>query len=159
MSATEKHHEDWDVRFWRDESGIEPVRKFLISLGGRDEPKKLAATTAIERILRAQGTDVCSSEWGKNLGGGLYEFRIRHTADEIERRFAATDDVGSASRLGPRSSILIRIFFTTAGRRIILLLTGYDKGTSPSSRREQVEIKKARRLVARARASSVDALD
>jgi hypothetical protein len=68
------------------EGGGEPVRTFLKSLKRRDDrAKKVAVTTAIERVLKIYGTDVCLTEWGKNLGRGLNEFRIRHTAEEIEK--------------------------------------------------------------------------
>ena len=41
----------------------------------------------------------------------------------------------------------VRVFFCTAGRKIILLLGGYDKARDPSDRRQQREITKARRLL------------
>jgi putative component of toxin-antitoxin plasmid stabilization module len=144
---------EWDVRFWCDENGVEPVRAFLKSLKRReDRAKKLAVATAIERILKVYGTDVCLSQWGKNLGRGLYEFRIRHTAEEIERLFVASEAEVGVSQPDSPSKILIRIFFMTSGKQIILLLSGYDKGSSPSPRREQEEIEKARRLVTHAKA-------
>lgn len=39
------------------------------------------------------------------------------------------------------------MFFCTAGQKIILLLNGYDKGQDDSSRRQQGEIEKARKLL------------
>lgn len=54
---------EWDVRFWCDENGVEPVRAFLKSLKRReDRAKTLAVGTAIERILKIYRTDVCLSE-------------------------------------------------------------------------------------------------
>lgn len=45
------------------------------------------------------------------------------------------------------AKILLRVFFCTGpGRKIILLLSGYDKGKDPSGRRQQREIVKARKL-------------
>ena len=41
-----------------------------------------------------------------------------------------------------------RAFFCTAGRKIILLLSGYDKARHPSDRWRQREIAEARRYLA-----------
>ena len=49
--------------------------------------------------------------------------------------------------------ILLRVFFCTAGRKIILLLSAYDKGRDDSESRQQREIARARNLLARYRAS------
>ena len=52
---------------------------------------------------------------------------------------------------GPRSAresrhvILLRVFVHFHGERVILLLSGYDKGDDPSERRQQLEIADARR--------------
>lgn len=40
-----------------------------------------------------------------------------------------------------------RVFFCTAARKIILLVSGYDKARDPSDRRQQREIARARRLL------------
>jgi hypothetical protein len=50
------------------------------------------------------------------------------------------EDVG-----GPPEEILLRVFFCTAGRKIILLLSGYDKGRHPNTRWQQREIAQARK--------------
>jgi putative component of toxin-antitoxin plasmid stabilization module len=42
---------------------------------------------------------------------------------------------------------MLRVFFCTAGRKIILLLSGYDKARDPSARRQEREIARARKLV------------
>lgn len=83
----------------------------------------------MHRILAQEGINVCASEWGKAPSDGLYEFRLR---DEIQRQSVT-------------ESILLRVFFHAYGRRIILLLGGYDKGADPSNRRQQREIDEARR--------------
>ena len=48
------------------------------------------------------------------------------------------------------AAILLRIFFTTYGPGVLLLLSGYDKKRDPSSRRQQEEIRRARPMVAKA---------
>ncbi len=42
---------------------------------------------------------------------------------------------------------MLRVFFCTAGRKIILLLSGYDKGRDSSGRRQDREISRARKLL------------
>jgi hypothetical protein len=52
---------------------------------------------------------------------GLYEFRIRWTAAEISHKVGGLPaaDIGGAPE-----EILLRAFFGTGGRKIILLLSG-----------------------------------
>jgi putative component of toxin-antitoxin plasmid stabilization module len=80
--------------------------------------------TALREILQQQGISVCGSPFGKQLGGGLFEFRLRE------------DDV------------LLRVFCHAHGSQIVLLLGGYDKGKDPGSRRQQREIAEARKRLA-----------
>jgi hypothetical protein len=62
----------------------------LAESGQRDylPPKKLPSLRAVEVVLTPQGINVASNEFGRALGGGLYELRIRQTATEIRRRVA-----------------------------------------------------------------------
>jgi hypothetical protein len=94
-------------------------------------------------ILQAEGVGVCRTAYGKQLGGGLFEFRLRHDAAEILR------NLGKPAR--PKSSserILLRVFCHAYGDRIVLLLGGYDKGADPSAKRQQNEIAIARKRLA-----------
>lgn len=101
-----------------------------------------ALVSALTHVLGHRGLAVCESEWGKQLGGGLFEFRIRHTAAEIESMFAG------APPGGQRSKILLRVFCHAYGSKVVLLLSGYDKAADSSERRQQREIALARqRLV------------
>lgn len=86
-------------------------------------------------ILQHRGLDVCGTPWGKQLGAGLFEFRIR-----VER--------GSVTAQLPPEKVLLRILCHAHGERVILLLAGYDKGSDPSHRRQQAEIAEARRRLA-----------
>ncbi len=143
----------WTVRFYKDkETGEEPCREWLDELGETDRPKQLAALAAIERVLKIKGTDVCETEWGKNLGSGLYEFRIRHSLASVQGMFPLPGDwaAGDADTDGGRGTILLRIFFTTYGSHVLLLCSGYDKRRDPSKRRQRAEIAQARKLVERA---------
>jgi len=49
------------------------------------------------------------------------------------------------------TKILLRIFFTTYGAGVLLLLSGYDKATDPSKGRQKREMKKAAEMAAKAK--------
>jgi hypothetical protein len=125
----------WNVEFFSDDGGRRPVREWLGSL---DQAKRAAAIAAIEVQLADFGLDICATEHGKQLGDGLFEFRIRHDEQVIRRK--AGEEGGSSG-----GKVLLRIFCHAYGEKIILLLGAYDKGASPSPRRQQREIDTARR--------------
>jgi putative component of toxin-antitoxin plasmid stabilization module len=146
----------WKLKYYRDlDSEEEPARRWLDSLKGRDEVKRLAAVAALQCVLKVHGTDVCETEWGKNLGDGLYEFRIRHPAGAIQRMFPPTKAIrkllGKAPDDDKDANVLLRVFFTTYGAGIILLLSGYDKGRDPGSARQRGEIRNARGMAEKAK--------
>ena len=87
-----------------------------------------ALVEALRLVLAERGPDVCRTEWGKPLGEGLYEFRVRHTAKEIAAMFGGVPPGGKA---GER--VLLRVFFHAHGKRVVLLLGGYNKGKDPST--------------------------
>ncbi len=125
----------WNVEFFSDDRGRRPVREWLGSL----EPgRRAAAIAAIEIQLSELGLDVCATEHGRQLGEGLFEFRIRH--DEAVIRRKGGKEGGSRGE-----KVLLRIFCHAYGERVILLLGAYDKGADPSPRRQQREIDTARR--------------
>jgi len=131
----------WDVEFYADEGGREPCREWADDLSPQ---KQTAFAAAVRLVLARRGLDVVESEYGKALGDGLYEFRVRWTASEIRHKIEGlpSEDIGGAPE-----AILLRVFFCTAGRKIILLLGGYDKARDPSDRRQEREIAKARKLL------------
>jgi hypothetical protein len=130
----------WAVEFYADQSGREPCREWA---DGLSPQKRAAFTAAVRLVLARRGPNVVETEYGKALGDGLYEFRVRWTASEIHHKIEGLPprEVG-----GPAEAILLRVFFCTAGRKVILLLAGYDKMRDPSPRRQQREIAKARKL-------------
>lgn len=87
---------------------------------------------------------MCGTEWGKQLGDGLFEFRIRHTSSEIARMQAEPVAGGK-----PAEKVLLRVFCHAYGAKVVLLLNGYDKGGDPSERRQQREIALARKRLTR----------
>ena len=126
------------LEFFADEHGVSPVLRWL-----REEltpTQRRAIGVALSEILQAEGVGVCRSGYGKQLGDGLFEFRLRHDAAEI------LQSLGKHARPEPGGErILLRVFCHAYGDRIVLLLGGYDKGTDPSSKRQQREIAVARR--------------
>ncbi len=147
----------WKLKYYRDlDTEKEPARDWLDSLKGRDEVKRLAAVAALQCVLKVHGTAVCETEWGKHLGDGLYEFRIRHPAGAIQRMFPPTKAIrkllGKAPAEDKGANVLLRIFFTTYGAGVILLVSGYDKGRDPSSGRQRAEINSAREMAHKAQA-------
>ncbi len=131
----------WTVEFYADQGGREPCREWA---DGLSPQKRAAFTAAVQLVLATRGLDVVETEYGKALGGGLYEFRVRWTASEIRHKIEGLPprEVGGAAE-----AIMLRVFFCTAGQRLILLLGGYDKTQDASQRRQQREISKARKLL------------
>ncbi|MGA8364619.1 MAG: hypothetical protein WB709_08870 [Solirubrobacteraceae bacterium] len=129
----------YEIEFFRHSDGTEPVRRFLDSLS---DDKRNALVAALTFVLARTGLDVCRSEWGKQLGGGLAEFRLRHDEREVLSGRGASDasDLPEASP----EKILLRVFFHAHGNRLILLLSGYDKRSRSSTRHQQREIERAR---------------
>ena len=133
---------EWDVEFYADVNGRESCREWAERLSPQ---KRAAFIAAIRLVLACRGLDVVKTDYGKALGEGLYEFRIRWTAAEISHKVSG---LPSADIGGAPEEILLRAFFSTAGRKIILLLSGYDKARHSSDRWQQREIAEARRYLA-----------
>jgi hypothetical protein len=130
----------WTLRLAEAADGSCPYATFLKSL---DEYSFTVLDIAVGTFLARQGHNVCDTEWGKNFGGGLYEFRVRRTLSVL-CNLAGIDVPAS---LNTDHKILLRVFFAVEGDRIVLLLGGYDKGDDPSEKRQNKEIKKARGLL------------
>jgi len=118
------------LEFYEDEHGDAPVARWL-----REEltlPKRQAIGYAMHLVLQRLGVAVCGTEFGKQLGGGLFEFRLR-------------SDLRDRVRPGEKAGrFMFRVFCHPHGDRLILLLAGYDKGEDPSPRRQNAEIALAR---------------
>ena len=83
----------------------------------------------------------CAGEWGKQLGDGLFEFRTRHTAEEVVALFTEHKPRPASGE----ARITLRVFCHAHGNKLILLLGGYDKAEDPSNRKQDTEIKAARK--------------
>lgn len=131
----------FEIEFYEDELGNEPALTFMRALA---PPKKRAIGVAINEVLQHEGPDVAEGNFGRNLGGGLYEFRLDQNAEQILRR--------QGKKPRPESEpgkILLRLFFHPHGDKLLLLLCGYDKGEQPSKSHQQAEIEAARDLLKR----------
>ncbi len=118
------------LEFYEDERGDAPVRRWL-----REEltlAKRQTLGYAMQVVLQRLGVAVCGTEFGKQLGGGLFEFRLRSDLRDRVR------SGGAAGRF------VFRVFCHAHGDRLILLLAAYDKGEDPSPRRQNAEIALAR---------------
>lgn len=134
--------EHWEMEFYEDEHGREPCLEFI---EGLSPAKKLAVRAALVNILGRQGPNVCESEFGKSLGGGLYEFRLRHHEAEVLAR--VRPDLAKRVEEAEKEKILLRVFFHPHGDKLILLLGGSDKGKDPGEKRQQREIEDARKAL------------
>jgi putative component of toxin-antitoxin plasmid stabilization module len=125
---------------WSIEYEGATFERFFSSL---PEYEQAVLTAAIEHVLEAHGIDICSGEWGKPLGEGLYEFRVRRSLNAI---LAEAGAELPADLAGTDRQVLLRVFCTFHGRKIVLLYSGYNKKTDTSEKRQQREIAKARKI-------------
>jgi hypothetical protein len=134
----------WTLEFY-EEAGREPVLDFL---RGLDEFKEQALAAALRNVLAYEGIGVCGSSWGKWVQGapGIFEFRVRHDAATIlrERGLPVPEQLEQT-----HAGILLRVFCHAHGKKVILLLAGYDKGKEPSARRQNAEIRRAKARLTR----------
>ena len=114
--------------FFVEDDGKPLVRDWLRSLS---LTKKQALGTAMREILQALGVGVCGTEFGKQLGKGLFEFRVRQKAGDVKTKL-------------PPEDILLRVFCHAFGDHLVLLLGGYDKAEDTNKKRQTKEIEEAR---------------
>jgi DNA-binding XRE family transcriptional regulator len=107
----------YELEFYEDENGDVPVLRWL-----REEltpTKRRALGHAMNEVLQLHGVGVCATKFGKQLGEGLFEFRLGRDLREI-----APDGETDSGK------ILLRVFCHAHGNRLILLVGGYDKGST-----------------------------
>ncbi len=131
----------YEIEFYVDDLGREPALTFMQSLAPL---KRRAIGVALNEFLCHLGPDVVRTDFGKSLGGGLYEFRVDQDAEQILRK------AGKDPKPEPEEGkILLRVFFHPHGRKLILLLSGYDKGEHTSKAYQNAQIEEARGLLSR----------
>jgi hypothetical protein len=123
------------LEFYKDEKGDEPVRRWL-----REElspTQRLVLGRAMQEVLQEHGIGVCGTEFGKQLGAGLFEFRVRGQASEY---------LDGEIPEGGDEKLLLRVFCHAHGDKLILLLAGYDKLEQPSTdyQNDQIELARTR---------------
>jgi hypothetical protein len=102
----------------------------------------MAMIAAIEHVLIPRGLAVCETEYGRPLGQGLFEFRVR----QDEQTTLGKAGVETARDPSKRHrDVLLRMFCHAYGQKVVLLLGGYDKGVDPSAKRQTREIATARK--------------
>jgi hypothetical protein len=124
----------WTITYEGDK-----FERFLLSL---PEYEQAVLVAAIEYVLRVYGVNICEGEWGRPLGDGLYEFRVKKSLGAL----LDTAGVDVLRRPGDDQKVLLRVFCAFHGNKIVLLYHGYDKKRDPSKKRQQREINKARKL-------------
>lgn len=124
---------------WSVEYEGDAFERFLMGLPAYEQAVLVAA---IETVLQRYGIDICSGEWGKPLGEGLYEFRVRKSL----RTILAGAGLEESDAPGADRAVLLRVFCTFHGDKIVLLYHGYNKRKDPSAKRQQREIAKARKI-------------
>lgn len=126
----------YEIEFYEDEHGDWPVLRWL-----REDltpRKRRALGSAMNNVLQELGVDVCGTEFGRHLGKGLFEFRLRGADLAKVMPAAGEADAGEAK-------MLLRVFCHAHGDKLILLVGGYDKGKDTSAKRQEKEIAVARR--------------
>ena len=104
---------------WTIEYDGDAFERFYSSL---PEYEQAVLAAAIRHVLAVDGIDVCSGEWGKPLGAGLYEFRVRRSLDAI-LTLAGLDP---STLPGADRAVLLRVFCTFHGDKIVLIYHGYN---------------------------------
>lgn len=132
----------WRTEYYVDSRGNSPFARWFEKELRPYEQTVLVA--AITQVLEVLGPEVCRSEFGKPLGNGLYEFRVRQSLHAI-RTFGQSDPPPAPPDHDRK--VLLRVFLTFHGERIILLFHGLNKARDSSARRQQREIRKARQLL------------
>jgi hypothetical protein len=122
------------LEFYEDEHGDQPVLRWLREELSRTQ--RLVVGTAMREVLEEEGIDVCGTTFGRQLGKGLFEFRIGGNVDEF---------VGRSGAEPAEEKILVRVFCHAHGSKLILLLAGYDKLAQSSKSHQNAQIELARK--------------
>ena len=128
----------WRIEFYEDAQGRRPVEKWI---DGLSDQKAGAVILALQEVLAVDGIKLVSSAWLKPLGSELYEFRIRHSASEIQAMYKVANRVLARGT----TAILLRVFVAFEGEKLIVLLGAYDKGKNDKQSFQQAQIEIARK--------------
>jgi hypothetical protein len=106
MSGKSSDPQPYDIEFYEDDDGHEPALRFIRALAPM---KRRAIGVAINEVLQYDGAAVADGNMGRNLGGGLYEFRLDQNAEQILRRRGREPRPERGE-----GKILLRLFFATS---------------------------------------------
>ena len=128
----------YKIEWYQTAAGDAPVHRWLTQ-DLSEEARELVGAAVLE-ILQADGPDVCGSRFGRQLGDGVFEFRLdgdpQPWIDEARiRRGKVPKGQGVKG-----AKVQYRIFCHAHGDKIILLLGAYDKGQDVSKKRQREEI-------------------
>ncbi|GMU04777.1 hypothetical protein ASNO1_10290 [Corallococcus caeni] len=144
-AAPMTHAPLYTVEFYEEANGFSPVFQWMTEV--LSPAQRRAVTAALEELVAPMGPDIVATEFGKNLGGGIIELRLRQGEEQLLRR------VGKAPRdAHPEDTgeeIFLRIFFHAHGQKRALVLHGYDKGRNAAKRYQQQQIGVAEARLAR----------
>jgi hypothetical protein len=132
----------YTLEWYIDETGRNVVQEWI--LDDLTPAQRRTIGVAMFEILQHEGQNVVESEFGKALGEGLYEFRVRQHASQILKR-TGREQATHGPETGTDEKILLRVFFHPHGDKLILLVGGYDKGANPAERHQQKQIELARK--------------
>lgn len=138
--ASEAKDDEWTVEYYVAGSGEQVGASWLDEL---DEAHFAAWVAFVEVLLVPFGKDIPYRNWVKALGDGLFELRIDQPERSLRSIFGSAEEVAAT----PKTPILLRAFCTFTGKRIVVVFGGYDKGADPAKKRQQREIKTARRAL------------
>jgi len=128
------------VTLWTIEYEGSVFERFFLSL---PDYEQVVLSAAITNVLEVDGIGICSSDWGKQLGDGLVEFRVRKSLRSI---LAVAGEEVPTSVVGADRPVLLRVFCAFHGSKIVLLYSGYNKKKDSSDKRQQREIRIARKI-------------
>lgn len=97
----------WELEFYEDESGREPVHDWIFT--DLEPRKRRALVAALEQILQEQGINVCGTPFGDNIGDGIFEFRLKLSEQEIRDRDGGPE-LEDDERVDAQGGILLRVF-------------------------------------------------
>ncbi|MGH9078054.1 MAG: hypothetical protein ACRDY0_11510 [Acidimicrobiales bacterium] len=96
--------------------------------------------------LVPMGKNIAQSGYVKPLGQGLFELRVDHDAAELAQVFGADPSTRPELAELAAEGILLRVFCTFYGAKVVLLLSGLGEGADPKA--QPRAIRAARKLLA-----------
>jgi hypothetical protein len=113
-----KRPSTWTVEYYVTASGSSPVLEWVRRL---PEPKRAAWLAFVDFALVPMGKDIAHSGYVKPLGQGLFELRVDHNPAELAQVFGVDPSTRPELTELTAEGILLRVFCTFYGDKIVLL--------------------------------------